>query len=118
LYQCPNEVWVVVLRGVTDLQGIDARTVAALSCGDTVPGALIATVPLPDEGYGFRYFAPWHGKPEDSGTGSAHCYLAPLMVASGAQVTARQFSAGGVAEMRVSLCGEAVVISGQAELDG
>ena len=117
LYLCPNDVWIVVLRTMTELLGINAEAVAALPYGGTPPGALIAALPMQDAGYGFRYFAPWHGKQEDSGTGSAHCYLAPLMSASPAPFTARQFSPEGVAEMRVCLRGDAVAMAGRVDLD-
>ncbi|MDY6982052.1 MAG: PhzF family phenazine biosynthesis protein [Pseudomonadota bacterium] len=116
LYEAPNGVWIVVLRDMPDLLGIDAGTVAALPSDHGTPGALIATLRLPDSGYGFRYFAPWHGKPEDCGTGSAHCYLAPLMIGSSAPVTALQFGPEGVAEMRVSLRDDAVAVSGRVDL--
>ncbi|HEY0962930.1 MAG TPA: PhzF family phenazine biosynthesis protein [Pseudomonadales bacterium] len=113
LYQCRNDVWVAVLGDMEKLRTIEAKRVAALPCGNDTPGALIAALPLPDSGYGFRYFAPWHGKPEDSGTGSAHCYLAPLLLGSRAPVRALQFSPGGVAEMRIALRGSTVAVSGR-----
>lgn len=116
LYEAPNGVWIVLMRDVPDLLGIDARTVAALPCENHTPGALIAALPLDDTRYGFRYFAPWHGKAEDCGTGSAHCYLAPLMIESSEPVTALQFSPEGVAEMRVCLRKDAVAVSGRVDL--
>ena len=116
LYSAANDVWIVLLPEMSALRAIEAETVAAVSVGHTTPGALIATLRLKSGGYGFRYFAPWHGKPEDSGTGSAHCYLAPLMARSPAPVTALQFSPDGVAEMRVSLRGAAVAVAGKVEL--
>lgn len=116
LYQGANGVWIVMLRDMPDLLGIDAGTVAALPYDHEKPGALIAAVPLQDARYGFRYFAPWHGKPEDCGTGSAHCYLAPLMIGSSEPVTALQYSPEGVAEMRVCLRDDAVAVSGRVDL--
>jgi predicted PhzF superfamily epimerase YddE/YHI9 len=119
LYRAPNEVWIALLRDMAELQKISAAAVAALPCGDTKPGALIATLRLPHDAYGFRYFAPWHGKEEDSGTGSAHCYLAPLLLAgSHVPVTAWQFSPAGVAEMRVNMRGKSVALAGKVELCG
>lgn len=115
LYEAPNGVWIVMLRDMPDLLNIDAGTVAALPCENQAPGALIAALPLQDARYGFRYFAPWHGKPEDCGTGSAHCYLAPLMIGSSEPVTALQFSPEGVAEMRVCLRNKAVTVSGRVD---
>ena len=116
LYECPNGVWIVIVREMSELLNITTDAVAALRCGEYLPGALIAALLLHDAGYGFRYFAPWHGKPEDSGTGSAHCYLAPLLAASGAPVSALQFSPAGVAEMRVCLRGNLVAMSGRVDL--
>jgi predicted PhzF superfamily epimerase YddE/YHI9 len=116
LYRCANDVWIVVLHELDELLGMEADTVAALACGDTAPGALIAALRLQDAAYGFRYFAPWHGKQEDSGTGSASCYLAPLMTESPAPATALQFSPEGVAEMRVCLRGDAVALLGRVDL--
>jgi predicted PhzF superfamily epimerase YddE/YHI9 len=116
LYLCPNDVWIVVLHELEELLSINADAVEALACGNHVPGALIAALRLQDAAYGFRYFAPWHGKQEDSGTGSAHCYLAPLLAASPATATALQFSPEGVAEMRLSLRGDGVAVSGRIKL--
>jgi len=116
LYACPNGVSIVVLREKDELLRLDADAIAALPVGNNTPGALIAALRLPDGGYGFRYFAPWHGKPEDSGTGSAHSYLAPLLAAARTPVTALQFSPEGVAEMRVLLLDHAVALSGNVEL--
>lgn len=115
LYACPNGVWVAQLDTLEQLQRLDARRVASQRVGSSVPGALIAAVCLPDVCYAFRYFAPWHGKPEDSGTGSAHCYLAPLFLhgQGGNDVhRARQYSPQGSAEMRIALQGERVRLSG------
>lgn len=116
LYKCPNEVWVAVLREMTELLRIDPNAVAALPCGNSRPGALIAAIPLQEARYAFRYFAPWHGKQEDSGTGSAHCYLAPLMTRPAEQIRALQFSPEGVAKMRIALRGDVVELSGRVEL--
>lgn len=116
LYKCPNDVWVAVLRGMTELLRIDSNAVASFRCGGNRPGALIAAISLRDERYGFRYFAPWHGKQEDSGTGSAHCYLAPLFLDSRARVTALQFGPEGMAEMRIGLRNDVVELSGRVEL--
>lgn len=116
LHRCPNKVWIAILRDMPELLAIDATAVATLSCRNAKPGALIAAVRMQDGAYGFRYFAPWHGKPEDSGTGSAHCYLAPLLARAHVPLTALQFSPEGVAEMGVCLRGDGVALAGKVEL--
>lgn len=121
LYAAPNGVWIVLLRDLEELRAIDAAAIASMPTGDTPPGALIAALwlqglqGLQNAGYGFRYFAPWHGKPEDSGTGSAHCYLAPLLAPPRDTITALQFSPEGIAEMRICLRGNAVSLAGRVE---
>lgn len=112
-----NDVWIVLLDGPARLARLDAESVAALETGAYVPGALIAAAPAAPHAYALRYFAPWHGKPEDIGTGSAHCYLAPLLLAPGEPGKARQYSAAGVTEMQIMVEDDKVLLSGSVEAD-
>jgi|GEM_PF-1052443 Predicted epimerase, PhzC/PhzF homolog len=112
LHRFPNGVWVALLSDFGQLRRIDARAVAQLRDEAEVPGALICAVAMHDGAYGFRYFAPWHGKQEDSGTGSAHCYLAPLMMTPNGTARALQFSGEGIAEMELALRDDEVWLSG------
>jgi predicted PhzF superfamily epimerase YddE/YHI9 len=87
------------------------------------PAGIIATAPAdPTDGqdapdFVSRFFAPSHGIPEDSVTGSAHCSLVPYWSArlGKARLVARQISArGGVLYCearggRVGIAGEAVL---------
>jgi PhzF family phenazine biosynthesis protein len=61
-----------------------------------------------------RYFAAWHGIPEDPVTGSAHCTLTPYWATrlGKRDLVARQISARG-GELFVSHRGERVMIAGQ-----
>ena len=61
-----------------------------------------------------RYFAAWHGIPEDPVTGSAHCTLTPYWAArlGKGNLVARQISKRG-GELFVSNRGERVMIAGQ-----
>lgn len=115
LYQCPNGVWVALLHDMAELLRIEANKVAALPIDNIRPGALITALRLQDTAYGFRYFAPWHGKLEDSGTGSAHCYLAPLLARRRQPELALQFSPAGVAEARICLRDDGVALSGRVD---
>jgi predicted PhzF superfamily epimerase YddE/YHI9 len=81
-----------------------------------IPGdkGLIATA-KGDRGFDFisRYFAPHHGVPEDSVTGSAHCALAPFWARRLGKQTmrARQESARG-GELVCTDAGPRTVLSG------
>src|SRR5690606_4149495 len=83
-----------------------------------LPGALIISCGLADGNYAFRYFAPWFGKREDSGTGSAHCYLAAYWLRSGQTAEARQCSAAGAAEMRIIRHHDCLWLSGNVQTTG
>ena len=108
----PNDVWVVVLNDLAQLRGVEAARVRSLRSDAETPGALIAVVPMRDGAYGFRYFAPWHGKVEDSGTGVAHRYLAPLFLAEDGKCRAMQFSKEGIAEMHIERRAKEIWLSG------
>ncbi len=80
-------------------------------------GAFIVTAPGHNCDFVSRLFAPNYGIDEDPVTGSSHCTLAPYWAEKlGKQkFTARQLSKRG-GELRCELCGDRVLISGQAAL--
>ncbi len=72
-----------------------------------------------DDGYDFisRYFAPHHGVPEDSVTGSAHCALTPFWAPRIGKKTlrARQVSPRG-GDLVCTDAGETTILSGACAL--
>jgi predicted PhzF superfamily epimerase YddE/YHI9 len=66
------------------------------------------------EGQRYQVFGSgaFAGNPEDSATGSAHCYLAAWWLAEGQRVQALQWSPQGPATMQVRLERDEVWISG------
>lgn len=81
------------------------------------PAGVIATAPGDDADFVSRFFAPSHGIPEDSVTGSAHCTLIPYWSARLDQdvLRARQISARGGA-LQCQARGDRVGIAGRAVL--
>ncbi len=79
------------------------------------PAGVIVTAEGVESDCVCRYFAPSYGIPEDSGTGSIHCALAPYWSARlGKQaIHSRQLSARG-SELHCELAGERTIIRGQA----
>jgi PhzF family phenazine biosynthesis protein len=63
-----------------------------------------------------RFFAPGSGIPEDPATGSAHCILAPLYAdkLGRPEVTFHQAFPGRGGDLRTTLKGERVILSGDA----
>jgi PhzF family phenazine biosynthesis protein len=100
-----------------------AETLAALHPdGERVAAAggrgLIVTAPGTDPvDFVYRFFAPQHGIPEDSATGSAQCTLMPYWVErlGRSSLHSRQLSPRG-AEFWSELAGERVRIAGEAVL--
>jgi predicted PhzF superfamily epimerase YddE/YHI9 len=81
------------------------------------PAGIIATAPGEDMDFVSRFFAPSHGIPEDSVTGSAHCTLIPYwsMRLEKTTMVARQISdRGGV--LYCEARGKRVGIGGRAVL--
>jgi predicted PhzF superfamily epimerase YddE/YHI9 len=77
------------------------------------PGALILSVHMPGKGYALRYFSPWHGKHEDSATGSAQSCLAPFWLRSGEHSKVCQLSPKGLAKMQVYMDNDNVWLTGK-----
>lgn len=73
----PDGNWLLVFRDESDVAGLapDFRAVLAALAGEDV--GVICTAPGRTADFVSRYFAPAHGIPEDSVTGSAHCLLVP-----------------------------------------
>jgi PhzF family phenazine biosynthesis protein len=63
-----------------------------------------------------RFFAPGSGIPEDPATGSAHCILSPLYAEKlgRAAVSFHQAYPGRGGDIRTELCGERVMLIGEA----
>jgi len=88
----------------------DFRALASLH-----PAGVVVTAPGDESDCVCRYFAPSYGIPEDPGTGSIHCGLAPYWSARLDKTTiySRQASARG-AEFFCEAHSDRTVISGQA----
>src|SRR5690606_9599947 len=69
LHAFPGRVWVAALRSLAEVEGFQAEAFPWGALEGETPGALILACCLGEGHYTFRYFAPWHGKPEDPGTG-------------------------------------------------
>lgn len=113
LYVCANDVWVATVPDLETLRQVHAMTLQVIHHTCEAPGALVPTVRLADGSYALRYFAPWHGKLEDSGTGSVQACLAPLWLEDGQSSRVFQHGPQGVAEMLVRLDGNHVWLTGK-----
>ncbi|NDW07422.1 PhzF family phenazine biosynthesis protein [Jiella pacifica] len=106
--------WLAVFADEADVMGLspDFRAIAALA-----PLNVIATAPGLAVDFVSRMFAPKAGIDEDPVTGSAHCSLVPYWAErlGKSDFVARQVSARG-GDLRCTLDGETVVVSGQAVL--
>ncbi len=73
----PDGNWLLVFKDESDIAGLapDFRAVLVALAGEDV--GVICTAPGRTVDFVSRYFAPAHGIPEDSVTGSAHCLLVP-----------------------------------------
>src|SRR5690606_22686510 len=112
---CPKRVWVARCPTTIELQAFQSEEFDWPALDLLSPGALILTAPAGPRHYALRYFAPWHGKPEDSATGSAQCVLAPYWLREGEEGEAHQLSPAGEALIEVMLDGGRVWISGRVE---
>ncbi|MBO0906223.1 PhzF family phenazine biosynthesis protein [Jiella sonneratiae] len=106
--------WLAVFPDEASVVGLDPdfRALAALD-----PLNVVATAPGNSVDFVSRMFAPKAGLDEDPVTGSAHCSLVPYWAErlGKTDFVARQVSARG-GDLRCSLDGETVVVSGQAVL--
>ncbi len=106
--------WLAVFADEADVMGLepDVRALATLP-----PLNVIATAPGLAVDFVSRMFAPKAGIDEDPVTGSAHCSLVPYWAerTGKSDFVARQVSALG-GDLRCTLDGETVVVSGQAVL--
>ncbi len=118
----PSEVrlgsnWMAIFDSAADVASLapDMAAIASLH-----PAGVMATAPAGDPGsadFVSRFFAPSHGVPEDSVTGSAHCSLVPYWAKrlGKTRLVAHQISArGGVLHCedrgaRVGIAGDAVL---------
>lgn len=137
---CSHRVWLARCASAAQIAGFDAADFDWTALSLLAPGALVLTAPLrageygrggqrkPEQAqrdpaepsaprvpreYALRYFAPWHGKPEDSATGSAQSCLAPYWLRDGEEGLAHQLSPAGEARLRVAREGDRVWLSGQ-----
>lgn len=101
LLQCDNAVWVAQCS-LAALRTFDRGRFPWQQLRPIMPGALILTAAIPEGGYALRYFSPWYGKPEDSATGSAQSYLAPLWLEPGQTAIVRQPGPEGSATLQVT----------------
>ena len=113
----PFKVFVVIVKSVTCLDDFMLEQFKWHNMQSLEPGALIISGESEDGSYVYRYFSPWWGKPEDTATGSAHCYLAPYWLKAGRSARTRQISTEGAAFIDVILKLEAVWISGNVDLE-
>lgn len=111
----PNRVWLAACAEPAEIEDFDRARFDWEALNPLSPGALILSAPLGPREYLFRYFAPWHGKPEDCGTGSAHCYLAPFWLSEGGEGIAWQASPMGRARMEVGLREGRAWVGGRVE---
>ena len=106
--------WMVVFEREEEIRSLAPRMEVLATTGAR---GVIATAPGSGADYGFRFFAPGVGIPEDPGTGSAHCTLMPYWARrlGRTRLASRQLSARGAA-FACELRGERVGIAGQAVL--
>lgn len=112
---CAQRVWLAHCATAGEVAAFETRTFPWRALDLHAPGALILSAALGPYRYALRYFAPWHGKAEDSATGSAQCVLAPYWLRPGETGEARQLSPAGEAVIRVALDADQVWISGRVE---
>ena len=110
----PNRVWLALCESAGAVGAFSRERFPWHALDPLSPGALILSAALPQGGYALRYFSPWHGKQEDTATGSAQCYLAPYWLAEGESARVLQLSPAGQAEMQVRLAGGDVWLGGEA----
>lgn len=101
LHAFPGLVWVAALRSLAEVEGFQAEAFPWGALEGETPGALILACCLGEGYYTFRYFAPWHGKLEDPGTGSAQSFLAALWLQEGQLGRAWQVSPRGRTAMNL-----------------
>jgi predicted PhzF superfamily epimerase YddE/YHI9 len=108
----PSQVWVAITDSVQEIRDFSGKDFNWDGLNKLFPGALLLSAALPGQGYAYRYFSPWFGKPEDSATGSAHCYLASYWLDNGESAVVQQLSPMGIAEMSVVKRNEKISING------
>lgn len=116
LLQCDNAVWVAQCS-LAALSTFDRGRFPWHQLKPLMPGALILTAAMPEGGYALRYFSPWYGKPEDSATGSAQSYLAPLWLDPGQTAIVRQPGVEGSATLHVTRREDSIDLQGSVARD-
>ncbi|MGI9104412.1 MAG: PhzF family phenazine biosynthesis protein [Terriglobales bacterium] len=115
--RAPRDVLVVVDRVETvNKLKPDIDALSKVDLGH-LGGAIVTAAGEGDVDYVFRFFAPGEGIPEDPGTGSVHCTLAPYWAGRTGKQSFRvqQLSARG-SQMWVTLAGDRVKIAGETKL--
>lgn len=107
-----DEVLFALLGGSVD---VHAARPKLDSFDELEVGALILTASGTDTDCVCRYFAPGYGIPEDPGTGSIHCAIAPFWAErlGKSSISSRQLSTRG-ASFKCEVAGERVLIKGSA----
>lgn len=116
LFQCDNAVWVAQCS-LAALNTFNRGRFPWQQLTPLMPGALILTAAMPGGNYALRYFSPWYGKPEDSATGSAQCYLAPLWLARGQTAIVKQPGPEGSATLHVTRQNDSIELQGSVVRD-